>query len=123
MPQPGCGGGCQQGKPTAFGLSLFFSIKMQDARGSEEMAGAPKAPPLPVCSPWGRHPHAGDMQLLAQPSLSEQGKSKVTLAARKGKLKGEAERDSTCPLSPLRAGSATEADERLARLALGPPAG
>lgn len=92
--QPSCGGGCQQEKLVDFGVGLFFSIPVQDARGSEETCSSRSSP---SSSGW------------------ERGRSEVTLAARKGKLKGEAERHSACPLSPLRAGSATEMEEHLAR--------
>lgn len=92
--QPSCGGGCQQEKLVDFGVGLFFSIPIQNARGSEETCSSQSSPSSPG---W------------------EWGGSEVTLAARKGKLKGEAERHSACPLSPLRAGSVTEMEERLAR--------
>lgn len=100
-------------------MGLYFSLRTRDARGSAGTARVPKAPPPPPHPPWGRHPHAGNVQLPAQPSLPglERGRSEVAPAARKGKLKGEAERDGACSLSPLRAGSATKMNERLARLA------
>lgn len=126
-PCPSGGGGCQQGKPVALGVGLLFSIRTWDARGSERTARVPKAPPPPPCPTLGdvTHPCTGNVQLPAQPSLPGLGarKEQSHPAAEKGKLKGEADRDGACSLSPLRTGSAIEMDERPACLTPEPRAG
>lgn len=47
-PQPGCGGGFQQGKPIAFRVDLFLSIQTQDARAQ---SGQPECLRLPLHHP------------------------------------------------------------------------
>lgn len=50
-PQPGCGGGCQQGKPIAFRVDLFLSIQTQDARAQRGQPGCLRLPllhPVPL---------------------------------------------------------------------------
>lgn len=76
----------------AFGVGLFFSIQTRDARGSEGTARVPKAPPLPPRPPWAHQPHAGDVQLPAQPSLPGLGAGKEQ--SHPGCKKGEAQRGS-----------------------------
>lgn len=83
-------------------LPLCHPVPLGDVTPMQAMCSSRPSPPSPG---WKR------------------GRSEVTLAARKGKLKGEAERDGACPLSPLWVGSATEMNERLACIAPGPPAG
>lgn len=95
--------GVQRGRPGHLRLPLYHPVPLGDVTpAAKATCSSQPSPPSPR---W------------------ERGRSKVTPAAEKGKLKGEAERDDACPLSPLWVGSATKMDEHPARLTPGPPAG